>query len=125
MNYIVHICTQDEWSAAQRAGEYRALSLKNEGFIHCSRPEQILWVANQYYPRVTDLLLLWIDPQKVAVKLLWEDSDGEVFPHLYGPLNLNAVISVTDFVPDPDGVFQVVPEPGTRKPGTRKPGTRD
>ncbi len=114
MNYIVHICTQDEWSAAQSAGEYRSSSLKNEGFIHCSRPVQILWVANQYYPEAADLLLLWIDPQKLAAELRWEDSDGKVFPHLYGPLNLNAVTSVTDFYPDSDGIFRVVPEPGTR-----------
>ena len=108
MNSIVHLCTQDEWTAAQSAGKYRAPSLKNEGFIHCSRPGQILWVANQFYPGATDLVLLWIDPQQLTAKLRWEDSDGGVFPHLYGPLNLDAVTSVTDFVSDSDGVFRVV-----------------
>lgn len=116
MDHILHICTQDEWASAQSAGEYRASSLKSEGFIHCSRTGQILWVANQYYPGAVDLLLLWIDPQKLAARLCWEDLDGDVFPHLYGSLNLDAVTSVTDFVPDPDGVFRVVPERGIRVP---------
>ena len=119
MNYILHICTQDEWAADQSTGEYRAATLKSEGFIHCSRPEQIVWVANQYYPGAVDLVLLWIDLQKLSARLHWEDSDGDVFPHLYGPLNLDAVTSVIDFVPDPDGVFRVVPERGIRDWETR------
>ncbi len=114
MDYILHICTQDEWAAAQSAGEYCASSLKIEGFIHCSRPGQILWVANQYYSGAANLLLLWIDPQKLAAELRWDDSDGGVFPHLYGPLNLDAVMSVAEFIPEPDGVFRVEPGLGIR-----------
>jgi uncharacterized protein (DUF952 family) len=65
MDHILHICSLEDWQAAQAAGEYRADSLEAEGFIHCSRPEQILGVANRYYAGSTDgkrdLLLLCID----------------------------------------------------------------
>jgi len=112
MDQILHICTAEDWQSAQAAGEYRAGSLKTEGFIHCSRPEQILGVANRYYAGRTDLLLLWIDPSKLAAELRWEPSEGEVYPHLYGSLDLHAVVQVSAFPPDTDGVFRSLPGAG-------------
>ena len=97
-----------ERSAASQIGEYRAASLELEGFIHFSRPEQVLRVANAYYPGQLDLVLLWIDPQKLAAELRWESSDWDIFPHLYGALNLDAVVKVVDFAPDNDGIFRQV-----------------
>jgi uncharacterized protein (DUF952 family) len=108
---ITHISTKADWTNAQRIGEYRAESLENEGFIHCSRPEQLLTVANQYYLNRTDLVLIWLDPQKLVSKLVWENSDGDNFPHLYGPLNFDAVIAVVDFTPNSNGYFVEVPLP--------------
>lgn len=110
MNWIVHICSKNEWRAAEQDGEYRAASLEDEGFIHCSRPEQILDVANQFYAGVPDLVLLCIDTQQMDAELLWEIIDEEVFPHIYGPINLSAVKSVQPFTPDVDGTFQQLPE---------------
>jgi uncharacterized protein (DUF952 family) len=109
---IVHLCRGAEWVSALEAGEYRAASLQEVGFIHCSRPEQILWVANHYFHGTDDLVLLWIDPQHVASEIRWELSDGQVFPHIYGPLNLEAVDTVGELSPDKDGTFRVVPGPG-------------
>jgi len=109
---ISHICSRSAWEEAQMVGFYEAESLKVEGFIHCSRPEQILKVANLYFPEVTDLVLLWIDLQALTADLRWELSDGGVFPHLYGLLNLAAVIGVSDLVPDSDGIFRQLPFPG-------------
>ncbi len=107
---ILHICTQSEWQNAQIAKEYQAASLESEGFIHCSQPDQILKVANQYYPEAVDLTLLWIDVDKLKAELRWESSDGDVFPHLYGPLNLNAVLAAFPFQPDETGVFRTYPK---------------
>ena len=59
--YIVHICTRDSWKTTKEQGAYRTSSLEAEGFIHCSQPEQLLWVANNFYQDVPDLVLLWID----------------------------------------------------------------
>ncbi len=108
-NFLVHICPRDDWQAAQAAGEYRAASLETVGFIHCSRPEQVLGVANSFYTGVPDLVLLWIDPARLSAKVRWELADGQLFPHLYGPLNLEAVVAVTGLFPDDDGIFRKTP----------------
>ncbi len=110
MDKIVHICLEEDWQATQTAGEYQAYSLQTEGFIHCSRPEQVVEVANRYYSGSANLLLLWIDPSQLAAELRWEASDGDVYPHVYGPINLNAIIQVTAFPPNADGVFRSLPD---------------
>ncbi len=110
MDQIVHIYSTEDWKSAQIAGEYRAESLKTEGFIHCSRPEQVVEVANRYYAGRFDLLLLWIDPTKLTAELRWEPSEGDVYPHLYGHLNLDAILTSTEFPPDTDGVFRSLPD---------------
>lgn len=111
MDPILHICSQEAWQAAQTAGAYRAESLQLEGFIHCSRPEQILATANRYFAGSSgNLLVLWIDPSKLMTKLRWEHSEGEVYPHLYGALNLEAVLGSAPLRPDDDGVFRALPK---------------
>jgi len=107
--WLVHLCSRQDWLQVQTKAEYRAASLDEVGFIHCSRPEQILKVANRYYPAARDLVLLWIDPARLRSELRWEHSDGDIFPHLYGSINLEAVISVSDFPSDVDGVFRRIP----------------
>ena len=102
---IVHICPQEAWQAAQDEGEYRAASLVSEGFIHASRPEQVLQVANRFYRGTPDLVLLWIDPQQVKPPIRWESVDGALFPHIYGPLNTDAVTAMTNLLPAEDGQF--------------------
>ena len=111
MERIVHICRRGEWITAQDLGKYESESLTDEGYIHCSRPEQVLKVANAYFPKQVDLVLIWIDPQKLTAELRWEVSDGDIFPHVYGPLNLNAVVSTVDFLPDAEGNFLTLPKP--------------
>lgn len=106
---IVHLCQQQAWELAQAAGEYRPKSLEEVGFIHCSRPEQILEVANNFFPGQHGLVVLWIDHQRVQPEIRWEPSDGDVYPHIYGPLNLEAVRAVQDFTPDIDGFFRRMP----------------
>lgn len=108
---IVHITTRADWEYARKVGEYRAASLYGEGFIHASTPEQALDTANRYYFAEPDLLLLWIDPQRLEAELRWEASHGETYPHIYGPLNLAAVSGVSVFSPDPDGGFRRLPHP--------------
>jgi len=113
MEYIVHICKKTDWQNALGAGRYHAASLDTEGFIHCSRPDQVLTVANIFYPGQADLVLLWIAPSKCAHELRWEPVEQDEYPHIYGPLNLDAVVRTTDFPPDPDGVFRSLPDPGS------------
>jgi uncharacterized protein (DUF952 family) len=105
---IVHIVEKRLWEQAQRVGEYRAVSFATEGFIHTSRPEQVLQVANRFYRDTPDLLLLWIDPQRLQAPLRYEASDGEIYPHIYGPLNLDSVMRVCELAPDGDGVYRIL-----------------
>jgi uncharacterized protein (DUF952 family) len=110
-NKIVHICRTEDWEITKAKGYYESDSLTVEGFIHCSRPDQVLKVANSYYPGAPDLVLFWIEPQRLTSEIRWETSGEEVFPHLYGPLNLEAIISVVKFHPNKDGVFRRTPDP--------------
>jgi uncharacterized protein (DUF952 family) len=118
---IIHIAHRAEWQAGQQAGEYRTPSLASQGFIHCSTPSQVLAVANAFYRGTPDLVLLLIDPHRLSAELRWEPPDhpegeadvsaaeqsGSLFPHLYGPLNLDAVVRVVDFSPLADGTFSL------------------
>jgi uncharacterized protein (DUF952 family) len=107
MNVLLHITTRAEWDAAQAAGEYRASSLDTEGFIHLSAPEQVLLPANTLFRGQTGLVLLVLDADRLTAPVRWEDlyNHGMEFPHLYGPLNLDAVTDVLPFEPGSDGTF--------------------
>lgn len=113
---LVHICSRQEWEQAQTEGEYRPGSLEMEGFIHASRPEQVLGVANRFYRSTNDLLLLIIEPRRLHASVRWESADGDEYPHIYGPLNLDAVVAVLHFSPDEDGVFRQLPDIGLSPP---------
>jgi uncharacterized protein (DUF952 family) len=105
---IFHITPRSHWQQAQQQGEYRAASLDTEGFIHCSRAEQVVWVANQFYRNMPNLVLLCIDPAYLMAELRHDAIEtGEQFPHLYGALNLDAVVQVIEFPPQADGTFQL------------------
>ncbi len=108
---ICHITSKTAWKQAQKLGFYRADSLETEGFIHCSRLTQVLWVADAFYRGQTGLVLLYIDPEQVNVEIRYETVEGgpieNDFPHLYGALNLDAVVRVVNFEPDAQGQFQL------------------
>ena len=108
---ILHIVKESDWETAVTTGIYRADSLETEGFIHCSTPEQVLVPANERFHGQEGLALLCIDPAKVAAPIVFEDcyGSGQAFPHLYGPLHVEAVCAVIPFPADEDGRF-VLPE---------------
>ena len=108
---ILHITPRSAWEAAQISGVYRGDTLDTEGFIHCSTIAQVLGPANIRFRGQQDLLLLRIDPGKVQSEIIYEDccESGDLFPHIYGPLNLDAVIDIFDFPPNPDGSFSLPP----------------
>ncbi len=90
-------------------GSYAAASLVDEGFMHCSRPEQTARVANAGVAGQRDLVLLCIDEERVVADVRYEgwSDDGPRFPHVYGDLNLDAVLEVVDFPPGEDGTFEL------------------
>lgn len=115
---IYHITQREAWEPARSVGEYRGDTLDTQGFIHCSTPGQVVGVANSYYPGRHGLVLLCIDPDKLRAELRYEAPDGpavageSLFPHIYGPLNIDAVTAVLDFEPGPDGLFTMPGEVG-------------
>lgn len=114
---ILHITTRQAWEDALRRGEYRAPSLEAEGFIHCSLPGQVVRVANALFRGQRGLVLLCIDPARLRAEVRYEAlGTAEPFPHVYGPIDLDAVVRVVDFPPGPDGTF-VLPEGLAQAPG--------
>jgi release factor glutamine methyltransferase len=103
---IYHLCTREDWLKAEGPAVYQPTSLSIEGFIHCSRADQYIDVANRYYKGVSDLVLLSIDPDQIASEIRWEKSGNSYYPHIYGPINLDAVISIDALLPDSDGIYQ-------------------
>jgi uncharacterized protein (DUF952 family) len=94
MSDILRITPRDKWYRAFAEGEYRSDDLATEGFIHCSTPEQLSWVAEKFYKGQTGLVVLRIDTEKLKSPLVWENPHEtlKLFPHVYGPINLDALV---------------------------------
>jgi uncharacterized protein (DUF952 family) len=105
---ILHLTTDAGWAAAQQAGSLVTPSLAEEGFIHCSTHDQVEATANRIFAGSGDLLLLEVDPSKLTAPLKWERATdvGEEFPHVYGPLNLDAVVG-TRALPEGEGGYRL------------------
>lgn len=103
---ILHICSSDAWKAALSSGSYLGDTLLTEGFIHCSTKDQVIEVADYIFRGRAGLLLLLIDEAKIKEKIKYEDAgNGKLYPHIYGPLNLDAVIDAVEFSAQADGTF--------------------
>ena len=112
---IYHITSRQAWTEARERGHYRAESLETEGFIHCSTESQVVPVAENFYKGQHDLLLLVIEPSLLSSDLKWEPPsggtppagvpEGDLFPHIYGPINLDAVVQVFDLESNTDGKY--------------------
>ena len=109
---IYHITTRSEWETALLKGSYTAPSLDQEGFIHASTARQVAATADLLFGGMASLVLLEIDTDRLTANLRFEEAPGtgQQFPHIYGPLNLDAVRSATGFYPGDDGLFHFPPE---------------
>lgn len=110
MNVIYILCAPEAYETASAQGTYKSDSLDTEGFIHASPAEQLTRVANKYYREHPALKLLTVDADRVSVPVKWEAiSNGDLYPHLYGPLNLDAVTQVETINRQTDGSYQITP----------------
>lgn len=104
---IHHVALPEDWEHALEVGEYaistRGRSLAEVGFIHCAHPDQVAGVVERFYADVTGtLLLLSIDPADLDVPVVEEPATpgaGEHFPHVYGPIPLEAVHGIHEIHP--------------------------
>lgn len=96
---ILHLTTRAEWEAARASGRYAPPSLAAEGFIHFSDVTQVARVAAARFAGVPDLVVLCVPVDRLDAPLRYETSDAgaERFPHLYGPLDVDAVARVVPF----------------------------
>lgn len=94
---IYHITSNTDWQKSLQQGFYEHPSLAAEGFIHANKEEQVKSVLYRYYKNQPYLLLLHIDETKLTAALKYElaPSVNEEFPHIYGALNLDAVVAAT------------------------------
>lgn len=116
MERLYHIATAPDWEQAQRDGEYRTStrgrSLSEEGFIHASTAAQVLPVADALYAgEQQDLLLLVLDPGRIGPEIRREPVPGwtDPFPHIYGPLDVAAVVRAVPLERDGAGGFRWPP----------------
>lgn len=107
MGTFLHLTERALWEQGLAAGEYRRADLIEDGFIHCLTAETLVRVANKHYVGRPDLVLLVIDEARVQCPVKWEPaSDGKLYPHIYGPLNPDAVVEVLGYGPGPTGQFE-------------------
>lgn len=112
MTSIFHITTREQWRSSIVRGAYTHESLTAEGFIHSSTSRQVLSVANARFRGQDDLVLLRIETSDITPAIRYESPAGseERYPHIYGPLNLDAVKQVIDFPASTDGTFALPAE---------------
>jgi uncharacterized protein (DUF952 family) len=98
---IFHITLPDHWAQAQRDGAItmstRDVTLADEGFVHCSFAAQLAATAARFFGDLDEVVVLRIDADAVTSPVVAEDlyDAGQAFPHVYGPINLDAVLDVS------------------------------
>jgi uncharacterized protein (TIGR00299 family) protein len=101
---LVHVVEGDDYEVHTADGAYRPPSLSEEGFVHCSTPEQVLAVAQSHYPDAENPRLLVVDPGAVDAEIRYEEGPLGGFAHVYGSLNTDAVVDIVEF-PREDGRY--------------------
>jgi uncharacterized protein (DUF952 family) len=122
---ILHITTKSDWEKAKQNGEYTSASLKSDGFIHCSTLKQTVDTANLFFKGQNGLVLLCIIEDRLTSEYKYEDPAGNgsdkhdpcfdnLFPHIYGPINLASVFKVVNFPLNEMGIFELPNEIKTK-----------
>jgi uncharacterized protein (DUF952 family) len=105
MDFIYHLALAKDWEQAKTSPNQEYVvsalgaTLEVEGFIHCSFAEQVPRIADFIYKGIPNVILLQIDQVKLKHPVKFENLDGgtDLFPHIYGPLNIDAVINVEPY----------------------------
>lgn len=104
---LFHLLGRDEWEIVRRLEVYSPKSLETEGFIHLSTAKQLLGTAEKWFPGRDDLMVLCIAGARLKHEVRFEPVGDQLFPHLYGPLNLDAVHGAAPLPRGNDGRFQL------------------
>ena len=94
---LFHVAENDAWLAGEAAGRYSPASLEAEGFVHLSTAAQVHETIRRHFAGKWGLVLLTVDPERLTSELKWEEGEpGELFPHVYGPIDVDAVTAVRE-----------------------------
>ncbi len=116
-NYIYHLVSEEEFKNLLKDGYYLPLRFENDGFIHCSSENSVISVAEAYYSKIMDLILLKLDKNKIESVVKYEDpapvegtgnkhiQNSVKFPHIYGPLNQSAICGIGKMI-NSDGKYK-------------------
>lgn len=106
--HIFHFVHADDYQSQTIDGIYMPPSLEKEGFIHLSPVELVARVANTIIPGRTGFILLEVDTARVPHRIVWENLEGgtDLFPHIYGPLPIDAIVATHSFEPGENGEFR-------------------
>ena len=108
MDFIYHIVDPPSWAKSESDKNYYHPSLEKEGFIHCSTRAQLSATANLYFYGFEEITIVVLDPSLISSPLKYEPSrGGELFPHIYGPLNVNSVVEITKVRRGTNGDFVI------------------
>ena len=104
---IFHLLPAITWQAQAQAPTYRAETLATEGFIHCTQEvNRLVEVANRFYRQIPgEFVILCVETDRLQAEVRWEMADGQLFPHIYGPLVQAAIVDVIAFPRTLDGQF--------------------
>jgi uncharacterized protein (DUF952 family) len=111
------------WTEAERTGTFASPDLAAEGFIHFSERHQVAGTANRYYADRTELLLLEVDEDRLVARVVRENTTGgtELFPHVYGPVPVTAVVRTWPLRSGTDGRFRLPSDLIDEKDGSSRP----
>jgi len=105
--YIYLLSSQTEYQQALDDGTLMRDSLNSEGFIHASPKSQLNRLANKYYKEKSSPLILMVDKKLISAQVKWEPATGGLYPHIYGPLNVNAITKVEKISLTENGNFHI------------------
>jgi len=104
---IYVLISGEEYAKSIKSGSYAPASLANDHFIHASPFSQLNRVANKYYKAITDVFLMVTALSRIAPAVKWEPATGGLYPHIYGELNMDAVVNAYPVHPNVSGVFDI------------------
>ena|SRR6185369_10894038 len=102
---LYHLVRKSQWDATAFATHFRPTSLATEGFVHLSTDAQLLGSAEKWFADEAEILVVVVDEARLTSQVRYDPVGERVFPHLYGPLNLDAVVEVRTLTRGPDGRF--------------------
>ena len=107
MAHIYLLMTTEEIDAARERGTWTPANFASEGFIHASLHEQLERVANKHYRQKIDVQIVGVQIDRLTSELRWEPAAGSLYPHIYGPLNFEAVVDIVPTERNGDGAFRI------------------